>query len=72
MVREFRDTHYHGTNMYLIVCGDVSHDLITQQAAGAFASIPAESPNSNLIVQENLAKPIFTGSAINIRDDDLD
>jgi len=58
--------------MYIIVCGDVNHDVVSERISNSFSSIPSDCPNPNLIVQENNSKPIFSASMINIRDDDVE
>jgi predicted Zn-dependent peptidase len=58
--------------MYIVVCGDVDHDKVTEGISSSFSTIPADSPNPNLIVAENNEKPVFSASMMNIRDDDVD
>jgi predicted Zn-dependent peptidase len=58
--------------MYVVVCGDVNHDKITEGISKSFATIPTDCPNPTLIVPENNEKPIFSASMINIRDDDVE
>jgi predicted Zn-dependent peptidase len=58
--------------MYVCVIGDVNHDDVTDTVINKFSKITKESKNGLLPVSQNLERPIYTPSTINIRDDDIE
>lgn len=45
MVVEFKQTHYTGGNMFMVVCGDVEHEHIANVTNQHFSHISKEPTN---------------------------
>ncbi len=60
-------THYTGGRMVVSAAGDVDHDALHKQVEKSFARIPAV----DLVSPSSLPKAIYTGTAVEIRDDSM-
>jgi processing peptidase subunit beta len=66
-IKDYLDAHYIGSRMILTATGGVDHEKVKQLAEQHFSKVPKSGRE---VTGED--KPVFTGSQVIIRDDDVD
>ncbi len=64
---DYVKTHYTAGRMVVSAAGDVDHEALVRQVEASFKNIPAK----DIVSPASLPKGLFTGSAVEIRDDTM-